>query len=80
MKDLKETKLNLNIPSEEEQDFEKELDKYMKVYKDMSDVFIRHSLTIDEGIEFLELMWITSNEFKNQGLKTVQDMVNLEKD
>lgn len=80
MKDLKEKKLNLNIPTEEEQDFEKSLDKYMSVYKDIADVFIKHKLTIDEGIEFLELMWITSNEFKNQGLKSVEDMVNLEKD
>lgn len=80
MKDLKEKKLNLNIPTEEEQNFEKDLEKYMAVYKDMADVFIKHNLTIDEGIEFLELMWITSNEFKNQGLKTVEQTVNLEED
>lgn len=81
MKDMTEKKLNLNIPiTDEEVEFEQTMKKYMGVYKDMSSVFIRHNLTIDEGIEFLEIMWMASHEFKNKGLEMVEDTVDFEED
>lgn len=81
MKDLKENRLNLNIPTtEEEVDFHLSAKRYMEIYSDMAEVFMKHNLTIDEGIEFLELMWATSHEFKHQGFDTLQETMNYEGD
>lgn len=66
---MREKKLNLSIPiTKEDTAFNQDMEINMEVFKDITDVFIKHNLSLEESLVYLEAISSAVQIYVMQGI------------